>query len=46
MRGMVRCDLLCGFIAFCGKGGVAFIAFWEKKGRKDDRITWQILDFA
>ena len=37
-RGMVRCDWLTGFVAFCRKGGLAFIAV-GKKGRKPDRVT-------
>ena len=29
--GMVRCDWLSGFGAFCRKEGLAFVAVWEKR---------------
>ncbi len=34
VRGMVRCDWLSGFIAFCKEGRLAFVAVWKKKFEK------------
>ncbi len=31
VRGMVRCDWLSGFIAFCREGRLAFVAVWKKR---------------
>ncbi len=30
--GMVRCDWLSGFIAFCRDKRLAFVVVWNKKG--------------
>ncbi len=29
--GMVRCDWLSGYIAFCREGRLAFVAVWKKR---------------
>ncbi len=30
MRGIVCCDWLSGYIAFCREGRLAFVVVWEK----------------